>query len=50
MDDFPLVNTIILKYLKNLNMDNFEKLFHFKLFSNKSDKKFSDDLANYSLT
>ena len=49
MDDFPLVNTIILKYLKNLNRDNYEKLFHFKLFSNISDKKFSDDLANYSL-
>ena len=49
MDDFPLVNTIILKYLKNLNMDNYEKLFHFKLFSNISDKKFSDDLANHSL-
>ena len=49
MDDFPLVNTIILKYLKNLKRDNYEKLFHFKLFSNISDKKFSDDLANYSL-
>ena len=49
MDDFPLVNTIILKYLKNLKRDNYEKLFHFKLFSNISDKKFSNDLANYSL-
>jgi N utilization substance protein B len=49
MDDFPLTNTLLLKFFKNSTKDNYEKLFHFKLFANVSDKKFSDDLANYSL-
>ena len=49
MDDFPLVNTLLLKYLKNSTENNCEKAFYFKLFSHKSDKKFADDLANYSL-
>ena len=49
MDDFPLTNTLLLKFFKNLTKDNYEKLFHFKLFTNVSDKKYSDDLANYSL-
>ena len=49
MDDFPLVNTLLLKYLKNSIKYNYEKSFYFKLFSNKSDKKFADDLAEYSL-
>ena len=49
MDDFPLVNTLLLKYLKNSTRDNYEKTFHFSLFSNKSDKKYADDLANHSL-
>ena len=49
MDDFPLVNTLLLKYLKNSTRNNYEKSFHFKLFSNKSDKKYADDLANHSL-
>ena len=48
-DDFPLVNTLLLKYLKNSTRDNYEKTFHFSLFSNKSDKKYADDLANHSL-
>ena len=49
MDDFPLVNTLLLKYLKNYKKYNYEKSFYFKLFSNKSDKKYADDLAAYSL-
>ena len=49
MDDFPLVNTLLLKYLKNSTRDNYEKTFYFSLFSNKSDKKYADDLANHSL-
>jgi N utilization substance protein B len=49
MDDFPLANTLLLKYLKNSTRDNYEKTFHFSLFSNKSDEKYADDLANYSL-
>jgi len=49
MDDFPLTNTLLLKFFKNSTKDNYEKLFHFKLFTNVSDKKYSDDLANYSL-
>ena len=49
MDDFPLTNTLLLKLFKNSTKDNYEKLFHFKLFTIVSDKKFSDDLANYSL-
>ena len=49
MDDFPLTNTLLLKFFKNSTKDNYEKLFHFKLFTIVSDKKFSDDLANYSL-
>ena len=49
MDDFPLTNTLLLKFFKNSTKDNYEKLFHFKLFTNVSDQKYSDDLANYSL-
>ena len=49
MDDFPYVNTLLLKYLKNSTRNNYEKSFHFKLFSNKSDKKYADDLADHSL-
>ena len=49
MDDFPLVNTLLLKYFKNSTVNNCEKAFHFNLFSNKSDKKYADDLANHSL-
>ena len=49
MDDFPLVNTLLLKYFKNSIENNCEKGFHFNLFSNKSDKKYADDLANHSL-
>ena len=49
MDDFPLANTLLLKYLKNSTRDNYEKTFHFSLFSNKSDEKYADDLANLSL-
>tara|TARA_B100001939_G_scaffold234038_1_gene201741 strand:- start:383 stop:934 length:552 start_codon:yes stop_codon:yes gene_type:complete len=49
MDDFPLANTMLLKYLKNLKREKYEKSFYFKLFSNKSDKKYADDLINYSL-
>ena len=49
MDDYPLVNTLLLKLLKNSTKNNLEKLFYFKLFSNNSDKKYFDDLANISL-
>jgi len=49
MDDFPLANTLLLKYLKNLKREKYEKSFYFKLFSNKSDKKYANDLINYSL-
>ena len=46
MDDFPLVNTTVLKFLKSSKENNLEELFYFKLFSKKSDKKYFDDLAN----
>ena len=49
MDDFPLVNTLILKLLKNSRENKFEKLLYFDLYSNPSDKKYSNDLANLSL-
>ena len=49
MDDYPLVNTLLLKLLKNSTENNLEKLFCFKLFSNISDKKYFDELANLSL-
>ena len=49
MDDYPLVNTLLLKLLKNSKENNFEKLFYFKLFSNNKDKKYFDDLTNISL-
>ena len=40
---------MLLKYLKNSTRNNYEKSFHHQLFSNKSDKKYADDLANHSL-
>jgi len=49
MDDFPLVNTLLLKFLKNLKVNNLDKLFYYKLFSNNSDKIFFDRLANLCL-
>ena len=49
MDDYPLVNTLLLKLFKNSTANSLEKLFYFKLFSNISDKKYFDELANLSL-
>ena len=49
MDDYPLVNTLLLKLFKSLTANNLEKLFYFKLFSNISDKKYFNELANLSL-
>ena len=48
LDDFPHVNTHILKILKNLNRKNFRKLFFLDVFSNRGDKKYFDDLVNLS--
>ena len=49
MDDYPLVNTLLLKLFKSSTAKSLEKLFYFKLFSNLSDKKYFDELANLSL-
>ena len=49
MDDYPLVNTLLLKLFKSSTANSLEKLFYFKLFSNISDKKYFDELANSSL-
>ena len=42
MDDYPLVNTLLLKLFKSSTANSLEKLFYFKLFSNISDKKYFD--------
>ena len=49
MDDYPLVNTLLLKLFKSSTANSLEKLFYFKLFSNIPDKKYFDELANLSL-
>jgi len=49
MDDYPFVNTLLLKLFKSSTANSLEKLFYFKLFSNISDKKYFDELANLSL-
>ena len=49
MDDFPFANTMILKFIKNCTVKSFDKNFYFKLYSNSSDKKYTNDLANFSL-
>ena len=49
MDDYPLVNTIILKLFKSSTANSIEKLFYYKLFSSNPDKKYFDELANLSL-
>ena len=49
MDDYPLVNTLLLKLFKSSTENSLEKLFYFKLFSNNPDKKYFDELANLSL-
>ncbi len=49
MDDYPLVNTLLLKLFKNLTENSLGELFYFKLFSDISDKKYFDELANLSL-
>ena len=49
MDDYPFVNTLLLKFLKNLKVNNLDKLFYYKLFSNNSDKIFFDRLVNLCL-
>jgi len=48
LDDYPHVNTHILKILKILNRKNFRKLFFLDVFSNRGDKKYFDDLVNLS--
>jgi N utilization substance protein B len=40
---------MILKFIKNCTVKSFDKNFYFKLYSNSSDKKYSNDLANLSL-
>ena len=49
MDDYPLVNTLLLKLFKNVTENSLAELFYFKLFSNIPDKKYFDDLANLTL-
>ncbi len=49
MDDYPLVNTLLLKLFKNLTENSLGELFYFELFSNITDKKYFDELANLSL-
>ena len=49
VDDYPLVNTLLLKLFKSSTAKSLEKLFYFKLFSNINDKKYFDELANLSL-
>ena len=49
MDDYPLVNTLLLKLFKSSTANSLEKLFYYKLFSSNSDKKYFDELANFSL-
>ena len=39
MDDFPLVNTMILKFIKNSTVKSFDKNFYFKLYSNSLEKE-----------
>ena len=49
MDDYPLVNTLLLKLFKSSTANSLEKLFYFKLFSNNSDKIFFHELVKLSL-
>ena len=49
MDDFPLVNTMLLKYIKKSSIKSLDKDFYFELYTNVSDKKYADDLANFSI-
>ena len=49
MDDFPLVNTMLLKYIKKSSIKSIDKDFYFELYTNVSDKKYTDDLANFSI-
>ena len=49
MDDFPLVNTMLLKYIKKSSIKSIDKDFYFELYTNVSDKKYADDLANLSI-
>jgi len=49
MDDYPLVNTLLLKLFNSSTENSLEKLFYFKLFSNNSDKIFFHELLKLSL-
>ena len=49
MDDYPLVNSLLLKLFKSSTVNSLEKFFYFKLFSNNSDKKYFDELVNLSI-
>ena len=49
MDDYPLVNSLLLKLFKSSTENSLEKLFYFKLFSNNSDKIFFHELLKLSL-
>ena len=43
-DDFPIVNTFIIKLLRDVSIDSNEKYFVPKLFKNDEDKLFAPDL------
>ena len=48
-DDFPFVNSLIVRFIKNSKNDGFEKLLNLGLFSSKSDENFAKFLFESAL-
>ena len=49
-DDFPFVNLLVIKFIKNSKNGGYESFLTFELFSSKSDENFADSLFKYAMS
>ena len=49
-DDFPFVNLLFIKFIKNSKNGGYESFLTFELFSSKSDENFADSLFKYAMS
>ncbi len=49
-DDFPFVNLLVIKFIKNSKNGGYESFLTFELFSSKSDENFADSLFKSAMS
>ena len=49
-DDFPFVNSLVIKFIKNSKNGGYESFLTFELFSSKSDENFADSLFKSAMS